>query len=356
LTSETTETSGSFPRDLMAVAIDDPRWLELVSTSGNALPFHHPAWARALARCYGFRPFTLGVPDSNDRLRAGIPLIEVAGRLTRRRWIALPFTDRCPPVTTGQDGLETFVNALDNARRTGRVASVEVRSKLPGGRTTLVPHGVMHTLELEPDSAAVLQKSSKSQVQRNIRRAEREGVTIRRAESVEELADTYYALHVDTRRRQGAPAQPRRWFELLWSELIERDLGFVLLAYAGRVAVAGGVFLTWNGTVTYKYGASRRESWPLRPNHLLFWDAIRWSCESGFHTFDWGRSDLDNHGLRAFKSSWGAVETPLLYSSIGAFRDPRWLGLAQRWAAPIIRRSPPWVCRAIGSAFYSLAA
>jgi CelD/BcsL family acetyltransferase involved in cellulose biosynthesis len=341
---------------MIALAVDDPRWLELVSSSREALPFHHPGWARALAGCYGFRPFTLAVPDADGRLRAGIPLIEVRGLFRGRRWVALPFTDRCPPVTTGDGGLQAFVTAIDEARRKRSVSSVEVRTELPGGRATLARNGVTHTLELEADSGAVLRKSSKSQVQRNIRRAEREGVTIRRGESLDELTDVYYSLHVDTRRRQGAPAQPRRWFEFLWSELIGRDLGFLLLAYAGPVAVAGGVFLTWNGTVTYKYGASRRDAWPLRPNHLLFWDAIRWSCENGFHTFDWGRSDLDNHGLRAFKSSWGAIEAPLLYSTIGEHRETRWLGLAEKCAAPVIRRSPAWVCRAIGSTFYSLAA
>lgn len=347
---------GSIRLSMLEVDIDDARWFDLVSASPAAVAFHHPAWSKALARCYGYRPFVLAHADSDGRFLIGAPIIEIGRRLGRPRWIALPFTDYCPPVTDDHDAVEDFVRALDEERRARSVASIELRSELRVAGAILAPHGVRHTMPLDRDPAPVHQRFSKSQVQRSIRRAEREGVTIREGESVADLKDTYYALHVETRRRQGIPVQPRRFFDAVWSEVIERGFGFVVLAFSDGVAVAGAVFLRWNGTVTYKYGASKPEAWSLRPNHLVFWHAIQWSCENGFHTFDWGRSDLDNHGLRAFKSSWGATEEPLNYSSLGRAREARWLDKAQRLAAPIIRRSPPWVCRGIGEAFYKLGA
>src|SRR5439155_12278093 len=93
-------------------------------------------------------------------------------------------------------------------------------------------------------------------------------------------------------------------------------------------------------------------SWPLRPNNLIFWDAIRWSCEKGFAKFDFGRSDFDSKGLRDFKSGWGAVEEPLVYSAIGA--EPPRVGplIFASVLPPLIRRSPLWLCRAIGEAAY----
>lgn len=341
---------------MLEVDIDDARWFDLVSTGTSAVAFHHPAWSKALARCYGYRPFVLTRAGSDGRLLVGAPIIEVGRLLGGPRWIALPFTDYCPPVTADDTAVEGFVRALDHERRARGVATIELRSDLRAAGAVLAPHGVRHTMPLDRDPATVHQRFSKSQVQRNIRRAEREGLTIREGESVGDLKTTYYDLHVETRRRQGLPVQPRRFFDALWSEVFERGLGFLVLAFSGRVAVAGAVFLRWNGTVTYKYGASKPEAWSLRPNHLVFWHAIRWSCENDFHTFDWGRSDSDNHGLRAFKSSWGATEEPLNYSSLGHAREGRWIGEAQKMAAPIIRRSPSWVCRGMGEAFYKLGA
>jgi CelD/BcsL family acetyltransferase involved in cellulose biosynthesis len=341
---------------MIEVDVDDARWLDLISRSSAAVAFHHPAWSRALAQCYGYRPFVLAHAGSDGRLRIGTPIIEIGRLLGRPRWIALPFTDHCPPVSGDAEPLEGFIRALDTERRARRVATIELRSELRGVGAVLAPHGVRHTMRLDRDPTTIYQRFSKSQVQRNIRRGERERLTVREGDSLADLKETYYALHVETRKRQGIPVQPRRFFDALWSEVMEPGLGFVVLAYSGRVAVAGAVFLRWNGTVTYKYGASKPEAWRLRPNHVVFWHAIRWSCENGFHTFDWGRSDSENHGLRAFKSSWGATEEPLNYSNLGHVRQGRWVAEAQRLAAPVIRRSPSWVCRGIGEAFYKLGA
>ncbi len=144
----------------------------------------------------------------------------------------------------------------------------------------------------------------------------------------------------------------------MWRLVIAPRQGFVLLAYRGKLPIAGAVFLTSGRTVVYKYGASEPSFWPLRPNNLIFWDAIRWSCENGFAAFDFGRSDFDDRGLRNFKSGWGAVEKPLVYATVGSEppRVGRLMGAGASVLPPLIRRSPLWLCRAIGEATYRHAA
>ena len=196
----------------------------------------------------------------------------------------------------------------------------------------------------------------RSQVRRDIRKAEREGVTIRRAEASCDLTEVFYALHARTRRRLGVPVQPRRFFELLWTRIIEPGLGFVLLAYSGDVPVAGAVFLAWNGTIAYKYSASDPAFWRLCPNNLVIWTAIRWGCENGYRSFDFGRTDNENAGLRGFKSAWGATEEELYYATIGDARTEPSKHRLERAAAAVIRRSPLWVCRTAGAVLYKYAA
>ncbi len=119
--------------------------------------------------------------------------------------------------------------------------------------------------------------------------------------------------------------------------------------------IAAAVFLTWNDTVIYKFGASDERSWALRPNHLLFWHAIRAACEQGRLWFDFGRTDIGHEGLRNFKLSWGAVEEPLLYETMGEATElaPSAEGMATRVLGPIIRNGPllravPWAGRSTG--------
>jgi CelD/BcsL family acetyltransferase involved in cellulose biosynthesis len=279
-------------------------------------------------------------------------VIDVSTRLTGGKWVSLPFTDFCPPVVSAGGSLQKLVLALDAERRAAGMSRLELRSDLPGAaRSTRF---VIHRLQLDPDPDT-LSRRLPSEHRRKIKLARRQGVTVRVASERSDLVDVFYGLHLGTRRRQGVPIQPKRFFELLWERIVEPGLGFCLLASARGTPLAGAVMLAWNHTVTGKYYASDERFWGLRPNHLLYWEAIARSCEQGFSEFDFGRSDLDNAGLRSFKSSWGAREEPLVYCTLG---NPSGARHTRRGAAAIgtiIRHSPPALCRAVGELIYKYA-
>jgi CelD/BcsL family acetyltransferase involved in cellulose biosynthesis len=329
--------------------------MRFVADNRSASAFHHPAWAELLSACYGYKCFAFVLMD-DDKVVAGLPFVEVGIRLTGRRWISLPFTDYCPPLAESDSALRALTEALIVQRHKEGIAAIEVRAPLPECEGVYTfSDAVIHTLALSSDPDAVFQTFKKTQVQQCIVKAERDGVTLQWGESKADL-DVFYGLHLRTRRRVGTPVQPRRYFDLLWERLIESGLGFLLLAYQGNAPLAGAVFLAWNGTVIYKYSASDPVHWRLRPNNLLLWSAIKWGCEHGYHTFDFGRTDLDDEGLRAFKNGWGTKEYPLVYSVI-ADRSPRLSsGRLRKAMAAVIHRSPTWVCRLIGELFYKYAA
>ena len=68
-----------------------------------------------------------------------------------------------------------------------------------------------------------------------------------------------------------------------------------------------------------------------------------------------GRTDLDNTGLRDFKTRWGAVESPLSYT-YSPIAPASQSGKLRHALGTLIRSAPPWVCRAIGEALYRYAA
>jgi CelD/BcsL family acetyltransferase involved in cellulose biosynthesis len=336
---------------VIELRLDDPRWLELLERSPRANAFHHPSWAKLLGECYGYRAFAL--VDERDGVRSGLPVAEVRA-LGRRRWTSLPFTDACEPLGT-TDGL---AEELDGARRAAGAGRVEVRAALPEAACAHGESGAFrHVLELSSDAERVFDGFRRKQVQQPLEKAlERGHVRVERGAEAADLTERYYALHVATRRRIGAPVQPRRFFELLWRRMLEPGLGFVLLARAGETTVAGAVFLAWKGTVTYKYSASDPAAWQLRPNNVVLWEAIRWACENGYREFDFGRTDAWNEGLRRFKTGWGAVESPLVYTTVGAAPARHGSGRPRRAAGFVLRRSPAWVCRGVGELLYRYAA
>ena len=154
------------------------------------------------------------------------------------------------------------------------------------------------------------------------------------------------------------PVQPRRFFRLLWENAISTGLGSVLIVEASAQPVAAAVFLAWNGTVIYKFGASDPSTRSLCPNHLLLWHAIRVACEQGYRWFDFGRTDVGQEGLRTFKLSWGAAEEPLIYRTLGGKPEPASTGegVATRVLGPVIRHGPLLLCRAVGETLYCYVA
>jgi CelD/BcsL family acetyltransferase involved in cellulose biosynthesis len=339
---------------LLALAPEDEGWLEFVRHHPDALPFHHPSWSLVLSESYGYRQFVLAVADERGRIEGGMPVMEIRERFRPPRWVSLPFTDRCPPLAVDKVTAARLVGLAERARERAGVARLEVHADVSGGGVHRRLRGVAHVLSLSPDPEVTFQGFSRSQVRRNVRKAQRSALTLRRADTAEDLTESFYRLHLRTRRRLGVPIQPRRFFDVLWRRVIAPQRGFVLLAYRAERPVAGAIFLTAGRTVVYKFGASEPSSWPLRPNNLIFWDAIRWSCENGFARFDFGRSDVDNRGLRNFKNGWGAVEEPLVYATLGA--EPPRVGRLSGALPPLIRRAPLWLCRAIGEAAYRRAA
>jgi CelD/BcsL family acetyltransferase involved in cellulose biosynthesis len=288
--------------------------------------------------------------DGAGGLAGGLPMMDVRGPLGRgRRWISLPFTDHCPPL--GLAGAP-LAGLLDAARAQAGVRRVELHAEVEGGHPDA--GAVRHVLALESDADAVLRTFHRSQVQRNIKKAEKSGVVVRRATGVDDVTGAFYRLHLGTRRRLGVPVQPRRFFARLWERMLEPGLGFVLLAEHEGAPVAAAVFLAYGETVIYKYGASDAGAWGVRPNHAIFWDAIRWSCEAGHRWFDFGRSGNEDTSLRRFKSWWGSEELPLTYTTFAD--EPPGPGPSGRILAPVIRRGPKWVCRGVGELLYKYAA
>jgi CelD/BcsL family acetyltransferase involved in cellulose biosynthesis len=334
----------------------DPAWAAFVAGHPDALPFHDPAWPATLAETYGFRAFVITVPDGGDRIGGGIGVMEMRDPVRGRRWAALPFTDRCPPLLADPDLEAPLAGALlDVAARAG-VSRVDVRWPLPGMTAAAV--ATIQELDLTPGSEQVVRGFS-SAARRGTRKASREGVAVREGRSEADM-DAYYALHVLSRKRLGVPVQPRRFFRVLWRRMLEPGLGRLLLACVDGEPVAGIVLLHAGRTVIYKYGASDAQSWGKRPNNLLFTEAITWAADAGYQRFDFGRSDFADEGLRAFKIGWGAGEQPLVYGRHG-FGGGDEAGAAGpgrggRLASTVIRRSPRFVCRGVGEALYRYAA
>jgi CelD/BcsL family acetyltransferase involved in cellulose biosynthesis len=325
----------------------DERWRELIERAPEATAFHHPAWLSLIADHYRYPIEAPCLVEQGGRLTAGLPWARVESRLTGRRLVALPFTDACEPLIAGASERE-LAGAVEDARLRAELP-LEIRAPLEGMPGSSPQRYWRHVLTLD-DDADVVARRARQGIRRGVAKARREGLSCARRTDPAAL-DTFYRLHLRTRRHQGVPTQSKRFIVGL-ARLFASGNGFVAVVTDGEgAAVAAAVFLHHRDHLIYKYGASQRAALARRPNNLLFAEVIRWACEAGYRKLDFGRTDLEQEGLRGFKRGWGADEIPLHYTYVGA--DPSaGRSLPQRLLAPAIRRSPPFVGRLVGAALY----
>lgn len=329
----------------------DNKWMEFIEARPQANIFHHPAWMQLMHECYGYFPSILVVMDTNGNIRAGLPFMKVNSFLTGNRWVSLPFSDYCNPLYQDESAYKELTRQLVSMFRNGSLKKMEIRWGLPEqDDIQQVSQFVLHTIQLQPDPLQVSKHFKRTHLQ-NIRTAMERGVKVEFGDQLKHFK-AFYNLQLGTRKRHGVPAQPWNYFELLWEHIVKAGMGFVLLAtYEGKY-IAGMVYLGWGKTLIAKYAASHQDYFTLRPNNLLFWEGIRWGCENGFSVFDMGRTEVENTGLRNFKSRWGAMEEPLRYSVLSSKQPRSSSGNLDRLLHYVIKRSPQWVCRLSGELLY----
>lgn len=288
-----------------------PGWDDRLACTPDATVFHTAAWARVLSETYGYLPSYFTAMEEG-RFAALIPFMEIKSWLTGTRGVSMPFTDECAPILSDDIGFDNALSQVIGRSDARGWKTLEIRGRCRGmGNIPASAEYLIHELDLTPGENALFSRC-RPNVQRNIRKAEREGITVAPDPTSVGVRE-FHRLNCLTRREHGLPPQPLRFFENLRAHVLEKGFGTLLLARNRGKAVAGAVFLHFAGKAVYKYGASDRSHQELRPTNLVFREGIRDLCGKGVRTLSFGRTDLHHEGLRKFKLSWGATEKTLQY-------------------------------------------
>ena len=291
--------------------INDPGWDHVVALHRDAGCFHTSAWAKVLHKTYNHQPFYLQF-SGRHRLAALIPLMEVRSLFTGRRGISLPFSDTCEPPIFDPEAVGMVRDHLVRLAQERRWKHLEIRGgKFFQGALGPAEKFYVHTLDLR-SSAEELATCFASPVRRAIRKAERSGVKAVVARNRAAIND-FYHIHAQTRRRHGLPPQPLSFFLNIYEHIINRGLGFIVLAQHGPRPIAAAIFFCFGKNALYKYGASDKRFQGLRANNLVMWRGIQFLARNGAEKLHFGRTEQENEGLRRFKLSLNTQEETIDY-------------------------------------------
>jgi hypothetical protein len=299
--------------------INNPGWDDLLLMHEGSNIFHTSAWSKSICESYGYTPAYFTV-FNNNHIKGLVPIIEVSSRLTGRRGVSLPFSDYCEPIMESKEQFHNVFNRIITFGKERKWRYIELRG---GSRfledETPSHHYYGHNLDLADDEKQIL-ANFRDSTQRNIKKAQKEGVTIRLSHSLESL-DEFYGLNCLTRKRHGLPPQPYKFFRSVYDSIISKGKGFTAIATFKNEPVAGAVYFHYGENALYKYGASDKRYQDLRANNLVIWEAVKWYCRNGYKSLSFGRTEPENHGLRQFKSGWGTKENKIKYYKYDLQKD-----------------------------------
>ena len=177
-------------------------------------------------------------------------------------------------------------------------------------------------MDIQPPSSVILNisrpleeilKGTKDRVRRNIKTAEKKGVTIS-CHGGEKL-QVWYDLYKETSDRDRISIHPLSYYQKLF-ELASNQKRFDVRLYLASVendAIAGIITMFDGKEATYLYGASASRKRDTMPAYALQWRAIQDAKEAGCLEYDFfGIPPVDDpshpmHGLYLFKTGWGGT-------------------------------------------------
>jgi hypothetical protein len=282
-----------------------------VTNTPEGLPQHLAGWQDILRRNYGLETqFAMAVEQSGTGepvVRGVLPLFHVSTPLLGTT------------VTTTPGGLcaqdeQAAAVLLTHARQCAAVAGAR-RLVIHDSRRAwdgLAARAIHETriLDLSPGHDAVWQGLDRN-VRRQVRMAERNGVTVEIDRTGARVGDFY---HVISRFMQGTgtPVYSLRFLEDVICTF-PNGVHLAVAYYDGKPV--GAYFQLSLGKTLYGlWGATLPAALSLRTVYAVYWAILADAMKAGLHALDMGRSPAGSNAAR-YKAQWGGCSHPVYQQS-----------------------------------------
>ncbi len=295
------------------------KWLSVARECPYATYFHTPYWYELIAPKQ--KHVALDV-TFNDGASAVIPVAEikrVGGLLTDNfsspggtygGWISASaltpeHVKRLFNVLISKNNLTFRINPLDRRLSSLLPSSMPLPSKMK------LTDDFTQALDLTEGINNLRNGMSRGH-RSAINTAARSGVTVKRAETLDEW-ERYYELYLGSvdRWRAGKlrtrTVYPAALFKRVYKNRAENEM--LWLAMRGGEPIAGALIFYWGGHAVYWHGAALASHFAFRPNNLLFWEIISDAARRGYKIFDFNPSG-GYGGVESFKERFGAERLP----------------------------------------------
>jgi len=293
-------------RDLVIRTSADPAWHPLLS---RYEPYFHqrPDWFQHLETAFRGEGIALCLEEKAGPI-ACLPAFLMRAPPFRVLFAGIPYGDVLGPAGIEDD----FFSVVKRDRKA--VPADQLRY-VPFARGGPLPSSfdrfeerVITELRLSGGTADGLYERMPRPVRKALRKSKRLGLSAEHC-SGEDCGAMLHGFYADTMRRNGAPCRyPQAWFRSLASATHPTPKIESLLATGADGPVAMAVTATGHGVLHVLHGACGARGLSSGAAELLDFTAISRAVSAGVRRVDFGASDPDDDGLRAYKRKFGGEE------------------------------------------------
>lgn len=279
-------------------------WDAFASDQRGFSHFHRYAWKALIEDVFGHECGYLAARSGSGELAGVLPLVRVKSIVFGHYLVSMPFLNYGGPLGTADAVAALGAAAESEAQRSG-AKLMELRSRVELPLDMPVSHRKITVVLDLPGSTDLLFKSFAAKLRSQLRRPQKEGVTVRFGADQVEPFFLVFSRHM---RDLGTPTLPRRFFEQVAARFAGDSL-FGCAWYEGRPVAAGAGF-RWGTEFEMTWASSLTEFNRIAPNMLLYWEFMQRAVAEGVTLFNFGRCTPDG-GTHRFKRQWGSRDEQL---------------------------------------------
>lgn len=276
-------------------------WDSFVTASPDATAYHVFAWKNVLSDSFGHKSYYLAAIDEVGIWQGILPLVHMQSMLFGNFLISLPFLNYGGLLCNNDSAASSLLQEAERICRTCDSSFVELRHISP--KASFLPtkqHKVTMILALAK-SEDVQWCLFDSKLRNQIRKAQKSGLEFRVGR--QELLVDFYAVFARNMRDLGTPVYAQEFFENVIRAF--PDSTSIGAVYHDGKAIAAGLVCWFRGKIEIPWASSILDYKAFCPNHMLYWELIKFAIAHGQDEFDFGRS-TPHEGTYNFKKQWGA--------------------------------------------------
>jgi peptidoglycan pentaglycine glycine transferase (the first glycine) len=293
--------TGAYHLRVVVTDDDDGAVWDAFLTKVPRVPYHQSSLWAGLKTRQGWRSALMTV-TRNGSIHGGaqllyrsIPLAGAVGFVPRGPLLASNDPALAAAAAVGLERLAhacnvTYLIVQPPRERADVVTPQLLRNGYRTAPRIMAPHETTtRLLDLSQGEATIL-SGMRSSTRRNVRLAQRRGMTVREGGPADLPA--FYSLLAATGQRRGFSLPPASFFDAAWTTMAPGGMLRMAVAEFDGEPVSAFLWLVLGDTMNCWLGAWSGKHRYHRPNEALDWSGIRWAAGQGLRWYDFqGDSD-----------------------------------------------------------------